>query len=171
MRALHVSLASMLDLSRAHGVSAAGADLVLDPVAFLPAPAMRARVTALHIDGHTLVQTLGPALDVAPHAPPNAMPNALPNALPSDTTSLPVADSAARNYMAYRCGTVRFGKMTMADAELLVVDADPSDPFDFDEAGYQRQLMAGYSRTLPSLGLEVFMPDAAKVGSAAVTGP
>jgi hypothetical protein len=167
MRALHVSLASMLDLSRAHGVSAAGDDLVLDPMAILPAPAMRARVTALRIDGHTLVQTLGPVLDAAP----NALPNARPNAPSSDTASLAVADSAARNYMAYRCGTIRFGKMTMADAELLVVDADPSDPFDFDEAGYQRQLVAGYSRTLPSLGLEVFMPDAAKLGGAAVTGP
>jgi hypothetical protein len=159
MRVLHVSLAAMLDLSKAHGVSIAGDDLVLDPMAILPAPAMHARVTALRIDGGTLVQTLGPASAEVPNAPP------------TESTPLPVADSAARNYMAYRCGTIRFGKMTMADAELLVVDADPSDPFDFDEAGYQRQLVAGYSRTLPSLGLEVFMPDASKLRGAAVTGP
>jgi hypothetical protein len=119
---------------------------------------MRARVTALRIDGHTRVQTLGPVSGAVPGAPP------------TDTPALPIADSTARNYMAYRCGTIRFGKMTMADAELLVVDADPSDPFDFDEARYQRQLVAGYSRTLPSLGLEVFMPDAAKLSGGAVAG-
>jgi hypothetical protein len=56
----------------------------------------------------------------------------------------------------------------MTDAELLVVDLDPETPFDFDNDHYQRQLIAGRSRTLPSLGLEVYMPDAARLGERSV---
>jgi hypothetical protein len=52
-----------------------------------------------------------------------------------------------------------------------VVDQDLSDPFDFDNDHYHKQLIAGSSRTLPSLGLEVFMPDAAKVTSIARIAP
>jgi hypothetical protein len=51
----------------------------------------------------------------------------------------------------------------MTEAEMFIVDESPSDPFDFDNDHYQRQLIAGHSRTLPNLGLEVFMPDAAKL--------
>ena len=36
--------------------------------------------------------------------------------------------------------------------------------FDFDNPRYQRQLIAGHSKTLPSLGLEVWMPDAKTLG-------
>jgi hypothetical protein len=48
----------------------------------------------------------------------------------------------------------------MPEAELLVVDEDQSSPFDFDNPNYQKQLIAGHSKTLPSLGLEQWMPDA-----------
>jgi hypothetical protein len=73
-------------------------------------------------------------------------------------------------------GTLHFGKLYMTDAELLVVDMDPDTPFDFDNDHYQRQLIAGHSRTLPSLGLEVYMPDAGtlserSVASRSLTSP
>jgi hypothetical protein len=80
---------------------------------------------------------------------------------PRDTTLPPqTLDPSAKNYMLYRHGTLHFTKLYMPDAELLVVDADQSSPFDFDNPNYVRQLIAGHSRTLPSLGLEVWMPDA-----------
>lgn len=53
-----------------------------------------------------------------------------------------------------------FTKLRMDDAEMLVVDADPRTPFDFDNPNYRKQLVAGHSRTLPDMGLEVWMPDA-----------
>jgi len=52
----------------------------------------------------------------------------------------------------------------MTDAELFVVDLNEQTPFDFDNDHYHRQLVAGHSRTLPSLGLQVYMPDASAVG-------
>ena len=47
---------------------------------------------------------------------------------------------------------------------MLIVDLNPSDPFRFDLDLYNKQLVAGYSRTLPDLGLEVYMRDIDKVG-------
>jgi hypothetical protein len=59
--------------------------------------------------------------------------------------------------MYYEGGTLRFGKLLMLDAEMQIVDLDPSDPFKFDLDRYARQLVAGYSRSLADGGLEVFM--------------
>ncbi|MEP6692781.1 MAG: hypothetical protein ABJD07_16610, partial [Gemmatimonadaceae bacterium] len=72
------------------------------------------------------------------------------------------------NYMFYKGGTLRFGKMMMLDAEMQIVDLDPKDPFTFDLDRYNEQLVAGYSRTLSDLGLEVFMRDIDKVGASMI---
>jgi hypothetical protein len=61
--------------------------------------------------------------------------------------------------MYYRGGTLRFGKLTMADTDLMLVDDDPHDPFDFSPARYNDQLMAGYSKNTASHGLITHMPD------------
>jgi hypothetical protein len=52
----------------------------------------------------------------------------------------------------------------MHDADLSLIDADPSDPFEFSLERYKDQLVAGYSKTTPSFGLDVFMPDITKLG-------
>jgi hypothetical protein len=54
---------------------------------------------------------------------------------------------------------MKFGKLTMDDVDLQLVDKDPSNSFDFSLDHYAEQLEAGYSKSLPSLGLLVFMPD------------
>jgi hypothetical protein len=36
---------------------------------------------------------------------------------------------------------------------------DQKDPFDFFSARYNRQLVAGYSKTTPQLGLRTYVPD------------
>lgn len=140
MKALGLSLEKMIDLSRAHGVSAKGNDLFLDPTELLPPPRIQGRITAVTIDGEQLVQTFGSPADSVTPAPP--------------------MDPGATNFMLYRGGTLRFTKLLMTDAEMLVVDADPRTPFDFDNPNYRKQLVAGHSRTLPDMGLEVWMPDA-----------
>jgi len=47
----------------------------------------------------------------------------------------------------------------MEDADLQIVDADPSDPFDFSLANINRQLVAGSSRNQTDFGLVTTMPD------------
>jgi hypothetical protein len=59
---------------------------------------------------------------------------------------------------------LQFGKLLMSDTDLLIVDANPLDPFDLNLQEYAKQLVAGTSRTLPNLGLRVEMPDYATLG-------
>ena len=49
---------------------------------------------------------------------------------------------------------------------MFITDLDPADPFHFDLDRYKPQLVAGYSRTLQSGGLEVWMRDIDKIGKA-----
>jgi hypothetical protein len=65
----------------------------------------------------------------------------------------------APNFMYYRGGSLRFGKLTMSDADMELIDADPSDVFDFWPEKYLDQLVAGYSKNTRSGGLLVYMPD------------
>lgn len=148
MRAVGVDLEELLDLRRAEGVYAEGNDLVLDPAAVLPPPAIRGQLTAVRVEDEELVQVFG---------------------APGDTTwrirEQPTPpDPAADNYMFYRGGMLRFGKLLMVRADLQIVDADPDDHFDFFLEHYKAQLVAGYSRTLPDFGLKVYMPDYAALG-------
>jgi hypothetical protein len=65
--------------------------------------------------------------------------------------------------MFFRGGVLRFGKLTMNDTDLLIVDADQHDNFDFWLDRYNDQLVAGSSRNTRDHGLVVQMPDFAKV--------
>lgn len=129
-----------MDLSKAKGISVKGNDLFLDALAVFPPPLIRGKLSTVRIAGDQLVQTFGNPAHVA---------------LPAMTL-----DPAATNYMLYRGGTLHFGKLFMTDAEMLIVDADQTTPFDFDNPNYKTQLVAGRSKTLPNLALEVWMPDA-----------
>ena len=149
MKAFHLTLEKILDLSKAKGVTVKGNDLFLDPVMILPPPAMKGRATAIRVDGDELVQTFGTI-------------GAKPPLLPPDT--------AAGAYMFYKGGTLRFGKLLMLDAEMQVVDLRPSGFFDFSLDRYKEQLVAGYQRTLPDKGLEVYMLGLDKLSSASA-GP
>jgi hypothetical protein len=61
--------------------------------------------------------------------------------------------------MFYRGKVLRFGKLTMEDADLQIVDADPKDPFDFFLSHLNEQLVAGESHNQPDFGLVTIMPD------------
>lgn len=142
MRAVGVKLEDMLDLRKAKGVTVQGNDLLLDPEHLLPPPAVIGHPTAVRVAGGQVVFIYG---DTAA-----AGAGALDLALP---------DSTDPNYMLFRGGTVRFGKLYMVRTDLMIVDANPADPFDFSIRDYNRQLVAGYTRNLPDYGLESHMPD------------
>jgi hypothetical protein len=148
MRALGINLEKMIDVSRAKGITVHGNDMLLAPLEILPPPAISGRIVDVHVAGDKLVQVFGRSAGTQR----------------ADTVgSMDAPVVTARNYMYYRGGSLHFGKLFMTDAQMLVVDLDPADPFDFDNDNYQKQLVAGSSRTLPSLGLAVYMPDASKL--------
>ncbi len=133
-----LELERLLDVRNTRGVAVDGDDLLLDPGEILPPPRVHGRVTRAWIDGGAVRLQFGDA------------------AAPGIDPPLP----KVKNYMYYRGGTLRFGKLTMEDADLLLTDADPSDPFDFSPPKYEAQLVAGYSKNTKAHGLIVYMPDA-----------
>jgi hypothetical protein len=142
MSGLGLALDEVISLKKAKGASLSGNDIFLSPTMILPPPTIEGKVTAVRTEGDQVVMVFG---------------------APQTMTFVPVPDTAARNYMYYRGGTLKFGKLMMLDAEMFITELDPADAFKFDLDRYQPQLIAGYSRTLLSGGLEVFMRDIDKL--------
>jgi hypothetical protein len=134
-------MAKLINTRKTRGITVEDNDLILDPTLMLPPPRMRGRITAVRIQGDEIIQTFGKGSG----AP---------------------AQSPRSNYMAYRGGVLRFGKLTMTDTDMRLIDADPTDPFDFFPDHYSEHLVAGYSKTTAAGGLLVYMPDFNKIAKA-----
>jgi hypothetical protein len=131
---------TLLSTKKVEGVSVDKDDLILDPQKILPPPELRGHLTALKIENAEIHLTFGP--------------------LDRGAASAPVKESCgAKNYLHFRGGSVRFGKLTMADTDLELLDSTPADPFDFAIEHYNEQLVAGYSKMTQSGGVCVHMPD------------
>jgi hypothetical protein len=63
------------------------------------------------------------------------------------------------NFLRLSGGTLDFGKLTMHDTDLTMIDASQDPWFDLDLVHYQAQLVNGYTRMTAQAGLEIFMPD------------
>ncbi len=146
------SLTALIARALGSGSAPIRDDLLIDTTAILPPPRTEGRLQRVSIAGQRLAMRMTGA------ASPPARPATLP--LPR-----------ARNYLYFFGGSIRFGKLTMADADMQLIDADPRDPFDFFPARYERQLIAGYSRNTPRHGLQVFMPDSTRVAAGGGTLP
>jgi hypothetical protein len=70
----------------------------------------------------------------------------------------------------FQGGTIKFGKLTMTNSMLELVDADPQDPYDFALEHYAQQLVAGYSKSTRAGGLCVHTPDLNKIKTIAQPG-
>jgi len=145
MKFFGVELDDVMKLPAGRGASIDNNDFILDPLAILPPPRIRGRLTSIVVGDGEIRQTFGaaPGQDVTPLRTPTA---------------------GTPNYMYFRHGTLRFGKLTMANADLLIVDADPANNFDFSLDRYNDQLVAGHSASTSALGLVVHMPDFATLG-------
>jgi len=141
MHVFGVDLAKLVKPGQARGVEINDDDLIIDPNLIIPAPEIQGRLTAVHIEGDEIVQQYGG----------DGKGRAIRRLFPYDSKAL--------NYMYFSGGTIRFGKLTMTNADMQIVDAHPKDPFDFSIDHYNRQLVAGYSKNTPRYGLVVFMPD------------
>jgi hypothetical protein len=146
IKALHLPVKGMMDLfgidiadliknGKVRGVRAEKDDLILDPAEILPPPKISGKITDIHLEGNNIVQIFG------------------------EPKKYPWTKVPAQNYMAYRGNKLQFGKLLMSDTDLLLIDPAPKDPFDFYLDRYKDQLVAGYSKTTPSFGLNVYMVD------------
>ena len=143
---LGIDVADLIKMPKGSGIRADGDDLLVDTTAILPPPRTEGRLQRVAIAGQRLTMRMNGSAS-PPHRP----------------ATLPLPQ--ARNYLYFFGGSIRFGKLTMSDADMQLIDANPRDPFDFFPARYEAQLLAGYSRNTPRKGLQVFMPDYARVAS------
>jgi hypothetical protein len=135
MDLLGVDIADLVKTGKVQGVSIDKDDMLLDPAGLLPPPHISAKVTSVRLENNLMVQIMGTG------GAANAK---------SETSG---------NDMAYRGNQLRFGKLTMSDTDLILIDLDPRDPFDFYLDHYKEQLVAGYTKETMSFGLRVYMRD------------
>lgn len=145
--ALGLHLDDLMNLNGSRGATAKGDDIYLDPTKILPPPAMVGTLAMAAVEGSEVVIKFA--------------------VTPEDSVfgSYVRPDSANPNFVYFRGGQLRFGKLLMDDTDLQIVDANPLDPFDLNLEEYAKQLVAGTARILPSQGLWVEMPDYASLGA------
>lgn len=134
--ALGIDLEDLVKTGAGKGLSVSHDKLILDPETALPAPTLRGKLSDARLAEQKLVLTFGS----------------------KDDSSKASARRVPRGYMWLRGGSVRFGRQIMFDADIRMSDLVPEPLFDFYLKEYQKQLIAGYSKTTPRLGLQVYMP-------------
>jgi hypothetical protein len=146
IKALHLPVKGLMDLfgidlgelikeGKVPGVEAQENDLILDLEQILPPPHIEGKVVSVRIEGDKIIQVFG------------------------SSDAKPVKNIRAGNYMTYKNNRLRFGKLVMNDADLILIDMDPNDPLDFFLDHYKEQLSAGYAKITPDSGLRVHIKD------------
>jgi len=134
-----IELANTINTSKVPGMDTDKNDLILDLGVMLPPPHIRGKVSAARLGRNAITVVYG---DGGKHLAP------LPD---------------AANYMLFRGNHVKFGKLTMEDTDLVLIDMDPKDPLDWDQDHYRDQLVVGYSKITGNSGLRTFVKDYAKL--------
>lgn len=144
MDMLGLDTAKLVDTKMVEGVAVDKNDLILDPRVILPPPELHGRLTNIKIENGQIALAFEGTEEKKSQPP-------LTN------------NCGARNYLQFEGGTVRFGNVTMSPADLVLLDMEPADPFDFSMDHYKEQLVAGFSKMTQQAGLCVHVPDYDKI--------
>ena len=136
---LNVDVGDVMGSTPVPGVEVKDNDIYLDTTKLLPPPHIRGQITTVAIQAPDVVVTYGTTTQ-------------------GDEQEL----AEWHNFLRLRGGTVGFGKLTMRDTDLTLIDASGDMWFDLDLANYRQQLVKGYSRMTPENGLEMYLPDVGK---------
>ena len=132
---LHLTIADLMPSAGVAGILVSGNDILFDTQRLLPPPHIHGDISSISTDATTIKLIYGRAHDNE--------------------------DRLAKwhNFMQLTGGTLSFGKVTMQDADLTLIDASDDPWFDLDLVNYQAQLTNSYTLMTKQKGLEVFMPD------------
>jgi hypothetical protein len=130
-----IDLGGLIKEGKVPGVRAQEDDLILDLEQILPPPHIEGKVVSVRIEGEKIIQIFG------------------------GSDAKPVKNTRTGNYMAYKNNRLRFGKLVMNDADLVLIDMDAKDPLDFYLEHYKEQLSAGCTKITPDSGLRAFIKD------------
>jgi hypothetical protein len=134
-----IELAKIVNTSKIDGMDTDKNDLLMDLGRLLPPPHIRGKVTAVKVEKNAIVTIFGDGEIASP------------------------ATAEKGNYMTFRGNAVRFGKLTMENTDLTLLDLDPGDPLDWNQDRYKDQLAAGYSKIDENFGLRSYVKDFAKL--------
>jgi hypothetical protein len=130
----HIQLSELANVKDVPGVEISGNDILFDTEKLLPAPHIHGPITSVRVAGPNIEVVYGVA--------------------PVDSEKL----AQWHNFLRLRNGTLDFGKLTMHQVDLTLIDATKSPWFDLDLVNYQAQLVNGYTRVTPAAGMEIYMP-------------
>jgi hypothetical protein len=142
-------LSKLVNENAGRGAKIEGDDIILSPRTVTPPPHLIGHVVQVNIKDGKIVQVFDSGRHPQPLNPP----------------------LKAEAYIYHKGGTLRFGKLIMEDADLEIVGDQRPGLFGFFLREYNKQLIAGYSKTTPANGLIVHMVDYARLGARAVTSP
>jgi hypothetical protein len=131
---LDVKLSDLVHSTNVPGVTVSGNDFVFDTEKLLPPPHIRGELTTVRVKVPDIEVIYGNA--------------------PNDPTQL----AQWHNFIRFRNGAVDFGKLTMHNADMTMIDAANEPWFDLDLVNYQNQLVNGDTRMTAQAGLEIYMP-------------
>lgn len=139
MGGLKVEVNDVVGTKPVKGIEVSNNDIFLDTAELLPPPHIRGQISSIIFKAPDAVVTYG-------------------ETSPDDDAEL----AQWHNFLRLRGGSVQFGKLTMNQADLTLIDASDDGWFDLDLANYQAQVVKGFSRMTPEKGLEIFMPNVGK---------
>jgi hypothetical protein len=144
---LHIQISYIVNATHIPGIQITENDIIFDTSRLLPPPHIRGQITSIHIDPPDIEVVYGNARN--------------------DEVKL----AQWHNFLRLSGGTINFGKLTMHQADLTMIDVSDTPWFGLDLANYQAQLTKGYARITPTSGVEAYMPDLDENGPTAVPPP
>ncbi len=135
----HIKISDLFHPKGVSGIQVSGNDIFLDTATLMPPPHIRGRLTTVRVVNPDFEEIYGNAK--------------------SDVTRV----EQWRNFLRLHDGTIDFGKLTMHQVDIIMIDISNDAWFDLDLTHYQDQLVNGYTRMTPQAGLQIFMPDLDKI--------
>ncbi len=132
---LHIEISDLFQPKGIPGMEVSGNDLFFDTFKLLPPPHIHGQLTKVRVVSPDIEEVYGNAEDTVSRV------------------------EEWRNFLRLNDGTIDFGKLTMRNVDLIMVDLSNDAWFDLDLNNYQNQLVNGYTRMTPQAGLQIFMPD------------
>jgi hypothetical protein len=139
MGGLKVEVNDVVGTKPVKGIEVSNNDIYLDTAQLLPPPHIRGQISSIIFKAPDAVVTYG-------------------DTSPDDEAEL----AQWHNFLRLRGGSLQFGKLTMHQTDLTLIDASDDGWFDLDLGNYQAQVVKGFSRMTPEKGLEIFMPNVGK---------
>lgn len=135
LNVFHVTASDLFKVRNVPGLEVTENDIRFDTHILLPPPHMSGHLTRVHVVNPDLEEIYGSANEDVERT------------------------EEWRNFLRLSGGTIDFGKLTMHNVDLMMIDISKDPWFDLDLANYQEQLVNGYTRMTPQAGLQIFMPD------------